>query len=252
MSSIPAVSLSEARRVAVFGGTHGNELSGVTLVNLWARDAGEIQRRGVHTRAFIANPRAVERCSRYVDTDLNRAFTAENLRRRKKKVLYVQRAQEINRMFGPKGSAEAYDKAIAPASCPVLLNEDPRLKYATVRSVAKHSVGVLRSNIFESMRIILKHALDFIELFNEGVEFPPCTVDVFKVAERMDYPRDANGNIIAMVHPNLQTFDGQTIPYEGVGAVYPTFVNEAAYYEKQQAFVTTRREAIAANAIRKA
>ncbi|KAG7214403.1 hypothetical protein CRUP_006930, partial [Coryphaenoides rupestris] len=79
MSSIPAVSLSEARRVAVFGGTHGNELSGVTLVNLWARDAGEIQRRGVHTRAFIANPRAVERCSRYVDTDLNRAFTAENL-----------------------------------------------------------------------------------------------------------------------------------------------------------------------------
>lgn len=28
--------------------------------------------------------------------------------------------------------------------------------------------GVLRSNIFESMRVILKHALDFIELFNEG------------------------------------------------------------------------------------
>jgi hypothetical protein len=28
--------------------------------------------------------------------------------------------------------------------------------------------GVLRSNIFEAMRIILKHALDFIELFNEG------------------------------------------------------------------------------------
>lgn len=222
----------------------------------------------------------------------------------------VQRAQEINRMFGPKGSEEAYDvifdlhnttsnmgctlilesskdhfnlqmmnyikKAIAPASCPVLLNEDPCLKYATVRSVAKHSVGlevgpqpqgVLRSNIFEAMRVILKHALDFIELFNEGVEFPPCMVDVFRVSERMDYPRDANGNIIAMVHPNLQdcdwepltpgdpmfqTFDGQTIAYEGPGAVYPTFVNEAAYYEKQQAFVTTRREVIAANAIRKA
>lgn len=28
--------------------------------------------------------------------------------------------------------------------------------------------GVLRSNIFDSMRVILKHALDFIELFNEG------------------------------------------------------------------------------------
>ncbi len=28
--------------------------------------------------------------------------------------------------------------------------------------------GVLRSNVFESMRTILKHALDFIELFNSG------------------------------------------------------------------------------------
>lgn len=37
-----------------------------------------------------------------------------------------------------------------------------------------------------------------------GMEFPPCTVDVFRVSERVDYPRDANGNIIAMVHPNLQ------------------------------------------------
>lgn len=31
--------------------------------------------------------------------------------------------------------------------------------------------GVLRSNIFEAMRVILKHALDFISLFNEGRSF---------------------------------------------------------------------------------
>ncbi|XP_039518152.1 aspartoacylase-like [Pimephales promelas] len=80
------------------------------------------------------------------------------------------------------------------------------------------------------MRTILKHALDFIELFNSGVEFPPCTVEVFRVQERIDYPRDTNGNITAMVHPHLQdcdweplnqgdpmflTFDGRTILYEG-------------------------------------
>ncbi|KAG1957227.1 aspartoacylase [Pimephales promelas] len=164
--------------------------------------------------------------------------------------------------------------------------------------------GVLRSNVFESMRTILKHALDFIELFNSertarntaelkrtgnhrqneriqeglaidedrdqqitGVEFPPCTVEVFRVQERIDYPRDTNGNITAMVHPHLQdcdweplnqgdpmflTFDGRTILYEGASTVYPTFINEAAYYEKQQAFMTTCREILAANAIRKA
>lgn len=41
-------------------------------------------------------------------------------------------------------------------------------------------------------------------LYCVGLEFPPCTVDVFRVSEKMDYPRDTNGNIIAMVHPNLQ------------------------------------------------
>uniref|UniRef100_A0A8C6WX67 Aspartoacylase n=1 Tax=Neogobius melanostomus TaxID=47308 RepID=A0A8C6WX67_9GOBI len=306
------VRLNAARRVAVFGGTHGNEMSGVTLVNLWMKNSAEIQRKGVATKPFITNPKAVEKCSRYVDTDLNRAFTAENLSAPSGEDLpyEVQRAQEINKMFGPKGSPDAYDvifdlhnttsnmgstlilesskdhfnlqmmnyikKALAPASCLVLLNEHPLLKYSTSRSVAKHPVGlevgpqpqgVLRSNIFDSMRVIIKHALDFIELFNEGVEFPPCTVEVFRVLERVDYPRDANGNIIAMVHPNLQdcdweplnpgdpmfqTFDGKTIHYQGPGTVYPTFINEAAYYEKQQAFVTTKRETLVACAVKKA
>lgn len=304
--------LSAARRVAVFGGTHGNEMSGVTLVNLWMKNSSEIQRRGVEIQPFITNPKAVEKCCRYVDTDLNRAFTAENLSAPNGDDLpyEVRRAQEINKLFGPKGSPDAYDvifdlhnttsnmgctlilesskdhfnlqmmnyikKALAPASCLVLLNEHPLLKYSTSRSVAKHPVGlevgpqpqgVLRSNIFESMRAIIKHALDFIELFNEGLEFPPCTVEVFRVLERVDYPRDANRNIIAMVHPNLQdcdweplnpgdpmfqTFDGKTIHFQGPGTVYPTFINEAAYYEKQQAFVTTKRETLAACAVKKA
>lgn len=69
-----------ARRVAIFGGTHGNEMSGVTLVNLWTQNGAEIQRKGVEIKPFITNPRAVEKCVRYVDTDLNRAFTQENLR----------------------------------------------------------------------------------------------------------------------------------------------------------------------------
>ncbi|XP_028322638.1 aspartoacylase [Gouania willdenowi] len=307
-----AARLDEARRVAIFGGTHGNEMSGVMLVNLWVQNNTEVQRKGVEVQPFITNPKAVEKCTRYVDTDLNRAFTPENLSTLGGGDLpyEVRRAQEINRMFGPKGSPEAYDvifdlhnttsnmgctlllesskdhfnlqmmnyiqKSIFPASCLVLLNEHPLLKYSTSRSVAKHPVGlevgpqpqgVLRSNIFESMRDILKHALDFIELFNAGMEFPPCTVEVFRLSERIDYPRDDNGNIIAMVHPNLQdcdweplnpgdpmfqTFDGKTIHYQGSGTVYPTFINEAAYYEKQQAFATTRRESLVASAIRKA
>uniref|UniRef100_A0A8C5EGG9 Aspartoacylase n=1 Tax=Gouania willdenowi TaxID=441366 RepID=A0A8C5EGG9_GOUWI len=290
-----AARLDEARRVAIFGGTHGNEMSGVMLVNLWVQNNTEVQRKGVEVQPFITNPKAVEKCTRYVDTDLNRAFTPENLSTLGGGDLpyEVRRAQEINRMFGPKGSPEAYDvifdlhnttsnmgcTLLLESSkdhfnlCLVLLNEHPLLKYSTSRSVAKHPVGlevgpqpqgVLRSNIFESMRDILKHALDFIELFN-AAGFP--ITEGLEVGIPIDYPRDDNGNIIAMVHPNLQdcdweplnpgdpmfqTFDGKTIHYQGSGTVYPTFINEAAYYEKQQAFATTRRESLVASAIRKA
>ncbi|XP_035290069.1 aspartoacylase isoform X3 [Anguilla anguilla] len=304
------VNLPEVRKVAIFGGTHGNEMSGVTLVNLWINNGAEIQRSGLTIEPFITNPRAVEKCTRYVDTDLNRAFTQDNLSvpRTQDLPYEVKRAQEINQMFGPKGSPDAYDvifdlhnttsnmgctiilenskdhfnlqmvnfikSAIAPASCPVLLTEHPLLQYSTTRSVGKHPVGVevgpqpqgvLRSNIFESMRAIVKHALDFIELFNGGMAFPPCTVDVYRVSERMDYPRDKNGNITAMVHPNLQdcdweplnpgdpmfqAFDGRTIKYEGDSTVFPAFINEAAYYEKHQAFTMTRRETLTANGIK--
>lgn len=38
---------------------------------------------------------------------------------------------------------------MAPESCMVLLNEHPQLKYATTRSVAKHSVGESNTQLFE-------------------------------------------------------------------------------------------------------
>lgn len=67
------------RRVGLFGGTHGNELSGVLLVRHWQQDGAEIQRPGVEVKPFLTNPRAVERCTRYIDCDLNRVFDPESL-----------------------------------------------------------------------------------------------------------------------------------------------------------------------------
>uniref|UniRef100_A0A8C5ET96 Aspartoacylase n=1 Tax=Gouania willdenowi TaxID=441366 RepID=A0A8C5ET96_GOUWI len=276
-----AARLDEARRVAIFGGTHGNEMSGVMLVNLWVQNNTEVQRKGVEVQPFITNPKAVEKCTRYVDTDLNRAFTPENLSPSSRTLgggdlpYEVRRAQEINRMFGPKGSPEAYDvifdlhNTTSNMGCTLLLESSKdhfnlqMMNYIQASldklfscvccffaglEVGPQPQGVLRSNIFESMRDILKHALDFIELFNAGRTH-------YSTHSGIDYPRDDNGNIIAMVHPNLQdcdweplnpgdpmfqTFDGKTIHYQGSGTVYPTFINEAAYYEKQQAFALQR------------
>ncbi|XP_039612974.1 aspartoacylase [Polypterus senegalus] len=304
------VSLPPSKRVSIFGGTHGNEMTGVTLVRQWIKNGAEVQRAGVLVTPFIANPKAVERRVRYIDQDLNRAFTPEILSLIDWKDLpyEVKQAQEINRLFGPKGSKDAYDVifdlhnttsnmgctlilensgddfilqminyikcTLGQSSCHVLLNEHPELKYETTRSVAKHAVGVevgpqpqgvIRSDILKSTRQILKYALDFIQLFNKGEEFAACNLEVYVLNASMDYPRDQHGDISAMIHPHLQdrdwqplcpgdaiflTFDGKTIYYEGECTVYPTFINEAAYYEKHQAFVTTRKKVLPAKGIK--
>ncbi|XP_063811889.1 aspartoacylase isoform X2 [Pseudophryne corroboree] len=266
-------SVAAIRRVAIFGGTHGNELSGVFLVKHWLKHGGEIARPGLEVRPFITNPKAVEKCVRYIDTDLNRVFDNQNLSKENTvKLPYeVAQAQEINSIFGPKGSTNAYDvildlhnttaqmgvtliledsrddftmqmlhyiqKSMAPVPCSVLLIEHPGVKYATTRSIARHPVGTA---------------------------FPPCSIEVYKVLEKIGYPRNKNGELGAIIHQNLQdqdwralnpgdpmfiTLDGEVIHYEGEYTVYPTFVNEAAYYETNQAFAKTQKVTLTVQAV---
>ncbi|XP_069617182.1 aspartoacylase isoform X1 [Ranitomeya imitator] len=301
--------LSAIHKVAIFGGTHGNELSGVLLVKHWLKHGGEITKPGMEVRPFIANPKAVEKCVRYIDTDLNRVFDSESLSNdRTGKIPYeITQAQKINSLFGPKGSKDAYDvildlhnttahmgatlilensrdnftiqmcnyiqKSMAPEHCPVLLIEHPGVKYTTTRSIAKHSIGievgpqpqgVIRADILHKMRKVVKYALDFMNHFNEGTAFPSCSIEVYSVLEKIDYPRNNIGDLSAIIHPSLQdqdwkplnpgdpmfiSLDGKVTCYEGENTVYPTFVNEAAYYEKTQAFAKTEKVTLSAQSI---
>lgn len=66
-------------RMAVCGGTHGNEMSGVYMLReLKKQSVG--QDGPVSLITVLSNPRAVESCRRYIDKDLNRCFTSHLLR----------------------------------------------------------------------------------------------------------------------------------------------------------------------------
>uniref|UniRef100_A0A8C6VEI6 Aspartoacylase n=1 Tax=Naja naja TaxID=35670 RepID=A0A8C6VEI6_NAJNA len=295
------------RKIAIFGGTHGNELSGVFLVKSWQENGAEIERLGLEVRPFLANPRAVEKCCRYIDCDLNRPRPRllQNLNPTPElanNVPYeVQRAQEINSLFGPKGQPGAYDlifdlhnttanmggtlilesssNCFAIQMCHYIQVFKKRggdhngLKnhidgfcfFSPGVEVGPQPQGVLRADILDKMRTIVRHGLDFVAKFNAGQEFPPCTIETYKLLEKVDYPRNAKNEIMAVIHPNLQdqdwqplnpgdpiflTLEGKAIAYDGEVTVYPTFVNEAAYYEKQQAFVTTSKEKLSAKGLR--
>ncbi|MBC1257804.1 succinylglutamate desuccinylase/aspartoacylase domain-containing protein, partial [Trichormus variabilis] len=82
---------------------------------------------------------------------------------------------------------------------------------------------------------------------------------LYKFTGTIDYPRNGNGDIQAMIHPDIQfrdyaplnpgdplflTLDGKAIAYEGTSIVYPIFINEAAYYEKGIAMLFTEKQLI--------
>ncbi|XP_068111661.1 N-acyl-aromatic-L-amino acid amidohydrolase (carboxylate-forming)-like isoform X2 [Hyperolius riggenbachi] len=106
-----SVSVDPLYRVAVAGGTHGNEMSGVYLVKHWLKDPSELVRDTFSAVPVLSNPKASEIGVRYYEKDLNRCFTTDFLSSSESPgELYEEsRAREINRLFGPKGSGDTYD-----------------------------------------------------------------------------------------------------------------------------------------------
>lgn len=110
--SMPStVSVDPLHHVAVAGGTHGNEMSGVFLVKHWLKDSSSLERDTFSAVPLLSNPKASEKGVRYFEKDLNRCFTLEILSSPDSPddPYEVLRAKEINRMFGPRGSVNAYD-----------------------------------------------------------------------------------------------------------------------------------------------
>ncbi|XP_042341332.1 N-acyl-aromatic-L-amino acid amidohydrolase (carboxylate-forming) B-like [Plectropomus leopardus] len=96
--------------VAICGGTHGNELTGVYVVRELQKQ--KINQAGsVSITTVLSNPRAVDACRRYTETDLNRCFTSALLSSpiTDSTPYELRRAQELNAQLGPKGSQEAVD-----------------------------------------------------------------------------------------------------------------------------------------------
>ncbi|XP_078390087.1 aspartoacylase-like isoform X1 [Cetorhinus maximus] len=301
MTSVPAVTFAPMSRVAVLGGTHGNEMSGVFLARHWLKNPSELKRSTISVMPLLVNEAAVERCVRYMDQDLNRCFTPEFLNIDSDQTLpyEVLRAKRLNCLLGPRGSDEAMDliidlhnttanigdclilnsssnhfstqlasyiqRNLKGLRCRVLALKLTAANLYDISSVGKYDLGVelgpqphgvARAENLSRMRKIVHAALDFVELFNQGTEFEECDLEIYRHLKNLDYPRDAEGEISALIHPDRQdkdwlpmkpgdpmflTLGGETITYNGDKTIYPVFINEAAYYEKRTAFCITER-----------
>ena len=102
----------EVHRVVVTGGTHGNEYTGVYVINrLKARPDLLSSYRSLAVETVLTNERALSENKRYIDEDLNRLFSMERLAETAT-TAEAKRAAELNEQLGPKGSASACDLII--------------------------------------------------------------------------------------------------------------------------------------------
>lgn len=156
----------------------------------------------------------------------------------------------------------------------VLLHRNPhQAKAPYVCSVAKNGMqievgpipqGMLRADCTASTERALRLILRFLELHNAGASpKPPATIDVYADKGKVPWEAAAPGSRLpgSIVHPSLQDRDFATLStgdplfvrtdgtvqtYDGVfgDAVYPIFLNEAAYYNAESGIGVTMCERI--------
>ena len=289
--------MSLIRKIVVAGGTHGNERTGVRLVEKWMA-CPECYRTccpSAEVSLVLANPEAMRLNRRYRDFDLNRSFSQISLDMNAEPQQYeFRRAHELNRVYGPKGAntktdllLDVHNTGSNMGLCLILSARDPftmkasavltqefddaRIYYQPEErsaspyfgTVAKADVcveigpqqhGTLDARLFEQTEKLVKRYLELADEWNQGElqKRSPIQVEVYTQLRDLGYPKAwAGAPIEAMIHPDLlgrdfgelkkgdklfRTFDGKDILYEGETdgreSVWPIFINEPAYYEK--------------------
>ncbi|MFN6540087.1 MAG: aspartoacylase [Nostoc sp. EkiNYC01] len=290
--------MNQINRVAIVGGTHGNEFTGAYLIQKFAHFPDLITRPSFETVTLLANPQAFAAARRYLEKDLNRCFLRQDLQNPALNSYEELQAKSIENTLASNGDKQAdfiLDLHSTTANMDltiILVNTNPfNLKLAAYlseinplvkiyacnfKSVAENpfvnslcelgfaievgpiAQGVLKATLFQQTEELIHAVLDYLEQFNQG-EIPATnkTLTLYHHLSVVDYPKQQDGTIFGMIHPELQdkdyqalnpgdpmfiTFDNQTIVYRGESTVWPVFINEAAYYEKGIAMALTQQQ----------
>jgi aspartoacylase len=284
--------MDSIKQVAIVGGVHGNEFSGIYLVKHWKHTPHLVSRDSFNTELVWANPEAYKANKRYLHSDLNRQFRTTDLANPALANYEQSRAKVLNAQLGPKGNARtdllidlhnttsnmgacliltqagpfynklaAYVKMVMPEAVisqdeDHFAAEDHALmctlgRYGVLVEVGPQPQSVLRQDILQLMDSMTRHILDFVELYNNNaLPALPKHTEAFRYLRSIKLPVNDKGERIGMVHKNVQDndyqpinpgdpiftlFDGTEICYDGEVTVYPTFINEAAYYDNNLA-----------------
>ena len=283
------------KKLLVVSGTHGNEINPIWAVEKF-KQSTNFKRKPSNIEFILGNPNAYEKRLRYIDVDLNRSFN--NPKNLLNTSFYeINRAEFILKNYGPN-SPKPCQIAIdlhTTTSCmgtsivmygrrekdfclagllqhkfglPIYLHEkDQNQTGFLVESWPSGlviEIGPVAQNHYDPEiveRFVL--ILDFIKQINDEFQISkinfPEEITVFVHQFSIDYPRDDEFKINALIHPQrinqdwneiksgdplFKTITGENINYEWEDSSYPVFIGEAAYIEKKIAMSFTKKEII--------
>lgn len=200
--------MNKIKHVAVVGGTHGNEFSGIYLLKKWQKSPDLLAREGLEVSTLFANPKGFEENKRYLDCDLNRQFSLTDLADPTLANYEQSRAKVINAELGPKGNAKsdfiidlhnttsnmgptlillksddfnkkmgAYVLAKMPDAVVVYEDQVTMDEHYFLASIASQGViveigpqpqSVIRQDVLDWMETMTQTILDFVTLYNNN------------------------------------------------------------------------------------
>ena len=283
------------KKILIVSGTHGNEINPVWAINQFNKQFKTID-KNIEYKFIIGNPLAYERGCRYIDNDLNRSF---NLIKKNfdNSIYEINRANFLVEKFGVNGSEPCeivIDLHTTTANMGTsIVMYGRRRKDFVLAALLQHKfglpiylhekdekqtgflveawpcgivieIGSVAQNYYDpkiinKFLIIISSLRDEInKLKNNQIRLPK---DLFVHVHQgsIDYPRDKNGNINALIHPErinqdwkpikkgdplFMDIEGETITHIEDDTIWPVFIGEVAYKEKNIAMSFTKKEVI--------
>ncbi len=269
------------KRVIIIGGTHGNEWTGITILQNY-QDFLKNKFPELELEFIFANPEAYKIEKRFKDEDLNRSCQFLNENRstyEQKRAIEIQKIIQKepcvvidlhtttsnmgNTLIISNENAENLTLAgLVQENLPetkILLAPDLLKKYLISQSSfgLMIEVGPVPNNVIrpgplkDSLNILIS-ILSNIHNFRVGIS----EVEVYEEACDVYYPQNQKNELTACIHEDIegndliklpkifmafQSFNGEEIQYEANEEMYPIFINEAAYYPSRLAFTLCRK-----------
>lgn len=240
--------MNSLKKVIVFGGTHGNEWTGVYAVKKFAKTLKE-EFKNLDIHFVHANPEAFKISRRFKDEDLNRAF---QFLHEDRKVSYEhQRAKEIKKMIDEEpcfvldlhtttsnmgntviiSHGNMVNFSVAShllknlKDTRVILSPDPQKKYLASQSEFSMmiEVGPIPNSVINAQ--VLEGTLQLMKEVFRSLSTPSNltggSVEIYEEVEDIFYPQNDDGELTSYIHNEFQGKD--FLPVEGEYTPFKTF-----------------------------